>query len=52
MSYNNQYRPGGFGHLPMVTKNIIIINVIMFLATLAAQTRGIDLTTLLFSSRF
>ncbi len=43
MSYNNQYRPGGFGHLPMVTKNIIIINVIMFLATLAAQTRGIDL---------
>lgn len=43
MNYNNQYRPSGFGHLPLVTKNIIIINVIMFLATLAFQTQGIDL---------
>lgn len=43
MSYNEQYRPGGFGYLPVVTKNIIIINVIMFLATVAAETQGIDL---------
>lgn len=44
MSYNEQYRPGGFGYLPVVTKNIIIINVIMFLATMAAETQGVDLT--------
>ncbi len=44
MSFNNQYRPGGFGHLPLVTKNIIIINVILFLATMVLQTKGIDLT--------
>ncbi len=44
MNYNNQYRPGAFGGLPVVTKNIIIINVIMYLATLAFQTQGIDLT--------
>ncbi|MBL7932710.1 MAG: rhomboid family intramembrane serine protease [Bacteroidia bacterium] len=43
MSYNDQYRPGGFGYLPVVTKNIIIINAVMFLATFAAQTQGIDL---------
>lgn len=43
MSYNEQYRPGGFGYLPVVTKNIIIINALMFLATIAAQTQGIDL---------
>lgn len=43
MNFNNQYRPGGFGYLPVVTKNIIIINVIMFLATLALRTQGIDL---------
>jgi membrane associated rhomboid family serine protease len=43
MSFNDQYRPGGFGHLPAVTKNIIIINVIMYLATIALKTQGIDL---------
>jgi len=31
MSYQNEYRPGGFGFLPMVTKNIILINVVMFI---------------------
>lgn len=46
MNFNNQYRPGPFGHLPVVTKNIIIINIIMFLATLAFQTQGIDLVRL------
>jgi membrane associated rhomboid family serine protease len=41
----NEYRPGGFGYLPVVTKNIIIINVILFAATqLLANTKGIDLT--------
>lgn len=43
MSFNNRYQPGGFGFLPTVTKNIIIINVIMFLATAALHTQGIDL---------
>lgn len=44
MSYNNQYRPGGFGGLPVVTKNIIIINVILFVATMIGQSKGVDLT--------
>lgn len=44
MNYNNQYRPGGFGGLPTVTKNIIIINVILFVATMIGQSKGIDLT--------
>jgi membrane associated rhomboid family serine protease len=43
MSYNNEYRPGGFGYLPVVTKNIIIINVIFFLAKLVLGARGINL---------
>jgi membrane associated rhomboid family serine protease len=47
MNFNNQYRPGGFGGLPVVTKNIIIINVIVFIISLLAQSRGIDLTALL-----
>jgi membrane associated rhomboid family serine protease len=42
MNYDNQYRPGGFGFLPMVTKNIIIINVIMFILTLVLPSQ-IDL---------
>lgn len=40
---NNQYRPSGFGYLPVVTKNIIIINVIMYVLTWLAQGQGIDL---------
>lgn len=44
MSFNNQYRPSGFGHLPVVTKNIIIINVLLYLASLLALQRGINLT--------
>lgn len=44
MSYNNHYRPGGFGHMPVVTKNIIIINVIMYAATvILKQSKNIDL---------
>ena len=44
MNFNNQYRPGSFGHMPMVTKNIVIINVIMFALTFILQQRGISLT--------
>ena len=45
MNYNNQYRPSGFGGLPVVTKNIIIINVVFFLITIALQTtKQINLT--------
>jgi membrane associated rhomboid family serine protease len=45
MNFNNQYRPSAFGGLPVVTKNIIIINVILFLLTqILASTKGISLT--------
>lgn len=47
MNFNNQYRPSGINSLPVVTKNIIIINVIMFIATTLAERRGVDLTALL-----
>lgn len=48
MSYNDPYRPSGFGYLPPVTKNIIIINVLMFVLTLLlAQTQNIDLNRFL-----
>lgn len=41
---NNQYRPGGFGYLPVVTKNIIIINVILYLLKVVLQqAKHIDL---------
>ena len=39
MSFN-QYRPGGFLQMPMVTKNIIIISVILFGATYFTQNSG------------
>lgn len=45
MNYDNQYRPSGFGYLPVVTKNILIINVLVFAATeLLKISNGIDLT--------
>jgi membrane associated rhomboid family serine protease len=44
MSFNDQYRPGGFSFLPVVTKNIIIINVILFALTyLMHSAQQIDL---------
>ncbi len=44
MSYQ-QYRPQGFSLLPPVVKNLLIINTIFFLATIALQKAfGIDLT--------
>lgn len=39
MSFN-QYRPGGFLQMPVVTKNIIIISVILFGATYLTQNSG------------
>lgn len=44
MSYNDPYRPGGFGNLPVVTKNILIINVLLWILTIfLQQTQHIDL---------
>ncbi|MDI1355420.1 MAG: rhomboid family intramembrane serine protease [bacterium] len=43
MNFNSQYRPGGFGHLPLVTKNIIIINVVLYLLKVVLEGRGINL---------
>lgn len=43
-----QYQPTGFSVLPTVVKNLIIINVLFFLATLAAQSvLNLDLDALL-----
>lgn len=40
----NEYRPAGrFSILPPVVKNLIIINVLFFLATMVLKKRGIDL---------
>lgn len=44
---NNQSRPGGFGYLPVVTKNIIIINAIMYVFKLVMQQQNVDLDDLL-----
>lgn len=46
MSYDN-YRPTGYRFLPEVVKNLLIINVIMYLATQLLLSRGIDLTDIL-----
>ena len=43
----NQFRPGGFSLLPPVVKNLLIINTLMFLATISLQGMGIDLNDLL-----
>jgi membrane associated rhomboid family serine protease len=44
MSFNNnQYRPSGFGYLPVVTKNIIIINIIMYVLKLVLEHKNINL---------
>ena len=43
MSYN-RYRPAGFGSLPPVVKNLLILNIIFFLGTyLIGMTNNIDL---------
>ena len=43
----NQGSSGFLGSIPPVTRNIIIINVIVWFAQLLLQTRGIDLTNYL-----
>ena len=45
MSY--QYTPNRFSFLPVVVKNLLIINGIMFLADLVLARFGIDLTRIL-----
>ncbi len=42
-----QYRPTGFRILPPVVKNLLIINGLFFLATMALRKYGIDLTDIL-----
>ena len=46
MSYEN-YRPTGYRLLPEVVKNLLIINGIMYLATMILMQKGIDLIDLL-----
>lgn len=40
----NEYRPIKFQILPDVVKNLLILNGLMFLATIAAEQFGVDLT--------
>ena len=42
----SEIRLGGYSMLPPVVKNLLIINGIMFLATIVFNTRDIDLTSL------
>ena len=42
-----QYRPSRFNLMPTITKNIIIINAIMFIVTLVFLRMGIDLVDIL-----
>ena len=44
---NEQYSPTGFKVLPNIVKNLLIINVLMYLATVTLQRFGIDLSDLL-----
>ena len=47
MSYQ-QFRPNSFNILPLVVKNLLIINGLLFLSTLAMETQfGIDLGNIL-----
>jgi len=48
MMNNQRYSPSGFGFLPPVVKNLLIINGLFFLATIVlGNTMNIDLTDLL-----
>lgn len=44
---SNQYSPTGFSFLPIVVKNLLIINGIMFLADVVLARFGIDLSNIL-----
>ena len=41
------YRPTSFRELPEIIKNLLIINGLLFLATISLESYGIDLTRLL-----
>ena len=43
----NQYRPGGFNMMPLVVKNLLIINGLLFLASFAMEAMRIDLVEVL-----
>ncbi len=43
---NNQYSPTGFSFLPVVVKNLLIINGIMFLADIVMARLGIELNSI------
>lgn len=44
---SNQYSPTGFSFLPVVVKNLLIINAILFLADVALTRFGINLSNIL-----
>ncbi len=44
MAQSDNYTLRGFSFLPPVVKNLLILNVLFFLADISLQTRGIDLT--------
>ena len=44
---SNMMRPGGFSLIPTVVKNLLIINGLFFLATMAFEKYGVDLVKLL-----
>lgn len=44
---SNQYSPTGFSFLPVVVKNLLIINGIMFLADIALARFGVNLSEIL-----
>ena len=44
---SNQYSPTGFSLLPVVVKNLLIINAILFLADVVMSRFGIDLNSIL-----
>ena len=39
-----QFRPGGFTMLPIVVKNLLIINALFFLGSMALESMGINVT--------
>lgn len=43
-NYESSYSPRGFSFLPPVVKNLLIINILFYLADLTLSWRGIDLT--------
>lgn len=43
---NEPYSPTGFKFLPTIVKNLLIINILMYLATITLDRFGIDMTSL------